>query len=357
MKGLHEQYGIPEYYERLQSQIPKIDALNRQMIDLQTREQQSLMASEQRMAPMTFIRGEQALIQRQYAVEKASVAAQLGAETALAEMYKGNINMARTLIGDVVQALTYDYNQQVADWEMNFNLYQDYFSALDSSTQKSLDMAYNEIVRQRDRKEKEYYTLLNAWLELKAQGVEPFPFNKIKNMDYEEGMKKIAETIAAQPAETDMLSVAEAKSLGVPYGTTRAQAMGMGLTPGTGETGWADFTDLEKRKLMEAGVDWTTPGGYQEALNHLYGEKDPTAKLSSSAIDRIVAKSHDSENIPIITEETARQIASSLRAGLIPENLTPEQDIIYRTVLEEMLKETSLDAALRQLAESWGITE
>jgi len=231
MKGLHEQYGIPEYYERLQSQIPKIDALNRQMIDLQTREQQSLMASEQRMAPMTFIRGEQALIQRQYAVEKASVAAQLGAETALAEMYKGNINMARTLIGDVVQALTYDYNQQVADWEMNFNLYQDYFSALDSSTQKALDMAYNEIVRQRDRKEKEYDTLLNAWLELKAQGAEPFPFNKIKNMDYEEGMKKIAETIAAQPTEADMLSVAEAKSLGVPYGTTRAQAMGMGITP------------------------------------------------------------------------------------------------------------------------------
>lgn len=53
--------------------------------------------------------------------------------------------------------------------------------------------------------------------------------------------------------------------------------------PGAGEgegVGWMDFTDQEKRKLANAGLDWTTPQGYQAALDYLYTTIDDSDRIS-----------------------------------------------------------------------------
>lgn len=58
---------------------------------------------------------------------------------------------------------------------------------------------------------------------------------------------------ANQPSGPKMLSVAEAQSLGVPFGTTEAQAMAMGLTPTKPATAAQETTALYANRLANSG--------------------------------------------------------------------------------------------------------
>jgi len=77
----------------------------------------------------------------------------------------------------------------------------------------------------------------------------------------------------------EYLSVAEAKALGLPYGTKKAEAMEKGIVPAKTAKSWIEFSDTEKRKLTVAGIDWTTSEGFSQALQYLYplGEKNTNA--------------------------------------------------------------------------------
>ena len=68
----------------------------------------------------------------------------------------------------------------------------------------------------------------------------------------------------------EYLSVAEAKALGLPYGTKKAEAMEKGIVPAKTAKSWIEFSDTEKRKLTAAGIDWTTSEGFSQALQYLY---------------------------------------------------------------------------------------
>jgi len=47
----------------------------------------------------------------------------------------------------------------------------------------------------------------------------------------------------------------------------------VGVTPlPATPTAMIDFTEQEKRRLQQANIDWTTPAGYQQALDYLYKE-------------------------------------------------------------------------------------
>jgi len=71
----------------------------------------------------------------------------------------------------------------------------------------------------------------------------------------------------------EVLSVAEAKALKVPYGTTKSEAIKMGIVPADTAKEWTEFSDVEKRKLTAAGIDWTTSEGYIDAMVYLYPPK------------------------------------------------------------------------------------
>lgn len=139
----------------------------------------------------------------------------------------------------------------------------------------------------------------------------------------EQGKQTVATTKAASAQATadakNVLTPAEAKTLGVPYGTTVAAAQKMGITPtskstGTSGTGSISKTQIDavKSKLIEAKgtdghtdpflyqqayQDWTAKGGSTAAFVKAYPPKDyvnpaatnlpaflmpPTTKTSSS---------------------------------------------------------------------------
>jgi hypothetical protein len=209
-KQLQEQYGIPANYSQLQSISPEIVGLTQQLAGLTGREQQALLTSEQRLAPMTFIRGEQSLIQRNYANQRMALSAELSAKTAVAEMYRGNISLAQSLVSNAVNSMVYNYNQQIDDWNLFYNLYGDYIKTIDSTTQDALNKSYNELIHERDGLEEDYNYKLNLQVDAAGKGIDlGWTIQQIQTMSKEEA--------------TGLYSEAMAKISGVSVGWTNAE--------------------------------------------------------------------------------------------------------------------------------------
>lgn len=106
---------IPEQYEKTLTLLEENESLRKDLVAMEEQEALALQSSEQRLAPTTFIRGEQALVERQYEIKKNALAGRIAANAATAEAYQGNIELARGLVQDMVQATTYDYERRVQD--------------------------------------------------------------------------------------------------------------------------------------------------------------------------------------------------------------------------------------------------
>lgn len=93
-------------------------------------------------------------------------------------------------------------------------------------------------------------------------------------------LEEIEETLGMfAPEEEELLSVSEAKSLGVPYGTTRQEAIAMGLVPGVVAEEEELLTVSEAEKL---GLPYGTTR--KEAVEKgIIPEKEPTAKETEQA--------------------------------------------------------------------------
>ena len=158
-----DRFGLPtdwepkqmEQFMQMQSEI--IDG-RQKLIDLETREQEALMLAEQRLGPTTFIRGEQALIQRQYAVQKAAAGAELSAKAAVAEMYRGNIDMADRYIKDYIDLATYDLQQQKEEINWFMSYYSDEYDRLDTNIKDSINQTLRFVEKQEAEQKAELET-------------------------------------------------------------------------------------------------------------------------------------------------------------------------------------------------------
>ncbi len=103
---------------------------------------------------------------------------------------------------------------------------------------------------------------------------------------YEAEMEYLARTGKGE----EYLSVSEAKTLGVPYGATKAEAMKKGIVPKAIEKEWTEFTDVEKRKLTAARIDWTTPAGYKRAVDYLYPDKPKGLNIAIAGMTAQISK-------------------------------------------------------------------
>jgi hypothetical protein len=309
METLGDKYGLPEQFKRLQALAPEIDAINQRLIQTELAEQQALMGAEGRMAPMTFIRGEQALIQRQYGVQKAAISAELGAKAALGQMYQGNIELANSMIDRTIQAHLYDYDQKISDYQFFFEHYSDEFNRLDSEYKNAIENQFNLIQKQEeiereDLKEK-YNLIQSAW----ESGIDPaLSAAQIQSMSYEQLMERVGPQITAAAVD-------------------KAQAGGI-----------LEFTTLEKKKLEQAGIDWRTTDGYQKALDFLYGEK---IQLTSTQINQIAEMGVPKDTATDIQQATLQGFTfdeihdAMIKSGVDPvtagRNVDAYREVVART--------------------------
>ena len=238
MKKLYTEYGIPEYFEKLKTIEPEITDLNNKLAQLDITEQQQLLAIESRPGVgMDYISGAQNQIKRNIAIERAGLSAELGAKTAIAEMYQGNIDKARSLISDTVNAMTYDITQQRDDLNFFTSYYSDYVSSLDTKTQKLLDNLQEDLKTEEQNKREDYQTKLNYLTDAAAKGIDlGLTTTDLKNMSLEEVANLYAKKVAALPKTTaEPTSYREWQLAGGEKGTGMSYAEWL-TQPGTTET-------------------------------------------------------------------------------------------------------------------------
>jgi|TARA_R100001530_G_scaffold21901_2_gene18006 hypothetical protein len=148
--------GVTEDIETVRGLVGEVGALREQLNKIDEAKALAIegLAGQGRGIPLSIIRGQQAKTERQYNIRRAAVAAELGAKAATAEALRGNAEFAAKLAQDTVDAIVFDYQQKVNDYEDLFEYNQDIIDGL-TTEQKGIleqqrDDAKDELERRRE---------------------------------------------------------------------------------------------------------------------------------------------------------------------------------------------------------------
>ncbi len=171
---LMTQYGVDTNLQQLQALAPEIADLNDKVAKLDAREQADLAQLIGQPISQGFAIGMEGRIKRQYAAERAGLAGMLGAKTAMAAMYQGNISTAQNMINSTINALTYDVSQQRQDMDKLYDFYGDFINSLEKKDQIALQNAREDLIRKETQQRADYKDLLNIMMENPQAGITPF---------------------------------------------------------------------------------------------------------------------------------------------------------------------------------------
>lgn len=202
------------------------------------------------LAPLTA--GER----RNIAIDQRSIASQALTAYAAYNTAAGNLQLAQSAIDDAVSAKYDPIREKIDIKKQNLELLLN--SPRATAEEKALAKAELKKQEAEDKKVDEQENFFKSIQEVyiaaaSTQGVNPVLINNIKKILNKEDLTvdDVAEVnrLAAEAGlfaeKVDYLSVAEAKSLGVPYGTTRQDAMNRGLIPGNGDNGGIDIPNFD----------------------------------------------------------------------------------------------------------------
>jgi hypothetical protein len=156
LKGELTRLGVEDDIQQVRSLITEVGSLRIQLNKIDEAKALAIegLAGQGRGIPLSIIRGQQAKTERQYNIRRAAVAAELGAKAATAEALRGNAEFAAKLAKDTVDAIVFDYQQKVNDYEDLFEYNQDIIDGL-TTEQKGIleqqrDDAKDELERRRE---------------------------------------------------------------------------------------------------------------------------------------------------------------------------------------------------------------
>lgn len=157
----------------------------------------------------------------------------------------------------------------------------------------------------------------------------------------EDKIIRVGDKIYRKPNQDETLSVAEAKSLGVPFGTTKSQAMNMGITPRTGSGGSGSTVGFklssdDRGRLL--AVDFTNEdiNNIQQDINEfgiesvVAGMPENQAKAIRDITSGVTPTQANAEDTPDSITEGKRKVIGGINA-LMSDNASNEE-------LEEYIK-------------------
>lgn len=148
--------GIPMALEEIQTIIGETSDLRTQINQLNSEEATMLenTTGQGRGIPLSILEGEQGKIQRQFAIRRNALSAELGARTATIQALQGNISLAQKTIETAVSAKIYEAEQKVQDYKNLYDFNGDIIESLDEETRKILDRQYTEAQQElKDKRE------------------------------------------------------------------------------------------------------------------------------------------------------------------------------------------------------------
>ena len=195
LTSAQQKWGVGESWKQIQTLLPEIASLRDRITKIDAREQTELDRLEAQSSEgvgITFIRGEQNEVKRKYERERMVISSELSAKAAIAEMYQGNIQQARGLISDTVDAATYDIQQQRQDMDDLYKYHSDYLDSLDSEMKTLLNNKREDLIRQENTERQNWTAKLN-WMTNKdtVGAFEGLSIKQIKDMSVGEVAGKV----------------------------------------------------------------------------------------------------------------------------------------------------------------------
>src|SRR3990167_8827726 len=174
------QYGLTkETFAKQQALNTELAAYQTQLVDLDTKEAQAMEQSANRLAPMTFIRGEQAQIQRNYAIQKAGIGAKAGVAGAQIQAVQGNIVQAQQMASKAVELAVYEQKQRVDDLRYFIDLNRDIYDSLGKEKKGIMDEILAENVAELERRTTEKQAIMQLMLDTPSAEWSGLDFNSL----------------------------------------------------------------------------------------------------------------------------------------------------------------------------------
>jgi len=281
------QFGFTqESFQQQQSLIDQMAGFNAQIAQVDAVAGQKEIESERRGMPVSFIRGEQALIRRQASVEKAGLAAQAGAIGAQLEATRGNLSQAQSFASQVVNAATYQYQQTKSDLEWGYNTYSDLYNSMQDDQKAIWDDIYAENLNEMNVRKDEAQQIMNLVLDAASQGIQ----------------------LTYNPATDDYNTVAQRYSASLVNRPQQQQQV-------------VGFTGTQKLKLEQAGLG-NAPR--QQQLDFLFNDEadelgytpDQKKKLRAFKVD--INDTELADTLIYRGEQEYRRLVQQREAGLSP---------------------------------------
>jgi len=195
-KEAFTRFGLtPQAFAEQQNLIGQLSAFNKEVADLEAqRDMRKLQTEGQFGGRLTLaLKGEQALIDRQYNSRIAAKAAQAGVVAQQLQLQRGLIQDANAMALQITNLAIHDEEQKVRDFEWTFDTYQDLFQIMDSKEREEWDRSFALAQQERDEEKDKINLLMSAYKE----GINPgISIGDAKNMTLEELTSQIGPSIA-----------------------------------------------------------------------------------------------------------------------------------------------------------------
>lgn len=295
-------------FESLQKTNAEILSLTQQINDLNTQEQNSLTRVESQQIPMENIQGQQRQVQRDFAIKKSGVAAEVQAKAAYAESLRGNFTLVNQLVEKAVSLATYQKQQEIADWKWMFDNYKDEF---DSFTQRERNL-YDDLINSLETEEKETRQDLKDKMKLYIDNNVPIPnMQTLQNQSFEEAATYVSQN---KPVDTtgvnaplNVLDIARYQELypdaGVTAGDTQTTANAKVQALNAPKT----YTSTQLNQIAQANKQQKVP--YEQALAGIQSDSTILNKEEAiSVLDEVYGKKPKPKGPPATLRGTARNV-------------------------------------------------
>jgi hypothetical protein len=135
---------VNQYFADQKAKLAELDKLNQDYNNKVAERDQALLASTNKLAPMTFIRGEQALIQNQYAIELNRQSANINSKAAIYEAEQGRFKEAQTFAQQAVEAATATQKYYMDMYQMFYDENQDIINGLSADIRNAFNQSLEQ---------------------------------------------------------------------------------------------------------------------------------------------------------------------------------------------------------------------
>jgi uncharacterized coiled-coil protein SlyX len=202
-----QQQNIPQLSDQVKQQSLKVASLSADIDKLDVQKLAEIdRAYAQQGVGMRFIQGQVGEIDRKFNIEKAYKSAELGGQAAVLQAMSGNLELANSMVNDVVNDYTFDIQQDRKDVESLINIYGDWFTSLEKDQQNVLNDLAQNLKDKEENTKADLTQKLNLMTDAANAGVNlGLSVSDLAGKTLEEVAQLYSEKVSAKKAETSTL--------------------------------------------------------------------------------------------------------------------------------------------------------